>query len=220
MLTVLISADWTKNRQAILDRIARDVTDRKVGRVLIVPELISHEMERQLCLCAGDTTSRFAEVLPFTRLYRRVCEVLGVGTQECLDNGGRVIAMAAAARQLHSRLKSYASVETRPEFLIGLLDAVDEFKSCCISADDLMNASKQTDGILAQKLEELSLLLHTYDSLCANGKRDSADQMTWLLDNLDLSISHCPNTLYKSLDKIAIVLYNVYWSDVNCLKCV
>lgn len=187
MLTVLISADWTKNRQAILDRIARDVTDRKAGRVLIVPELISHEMERQLCLCAGDTTSRFAEVLPFTRLYRRVCEVLGVGTQECLDNGGRVIAMAAAARQLHSRLKSYASVETRPEFLIGLLDAVDEFKSCCISADDLMNASKQTDGILAQKLEELSLLLHTYDSLCANGKRDSADQMTWLLDNLECS---------------------------------
>jgi hypothetical protein len=38
------------------------------------------------------------------------------------------------------------------------------------------------------------------------------------LDNLDLSISHYLNTLYKTLDKIAIVLYNVYWSDVDCLK--
>ena len=137
MLTVILGTDWTVNRRQIFKMIADDVTMRKGGRVLIVPELISHETERQLCAYAGDTASRYAEVLPFTRLYRRVCEILGIGTQECLDNGGRVIAMAASARQLHSQLKSYASVETRPEFLTGLVDAVDEFKHCCISADDL-----------------------------------------------------------------------------------
>ena len=187
MLTVLIGSDWTVNRAEIFDRISEDIAQRKSNRVLVVPELISHETERQLCAWAGDTASRYAEVLPFTRLYRRVCEVLRVGVEDCLDNGGRVIAMAASARQLHSRLKSYASVETRPEFLTGLVETVDEFKRCCISADDLMQASSQTEGVLAQKLEELSLLLHTYDSLCENGKKDSADQMTWLLDLLECS---------------------------------
>lgn len=36
--------------------------------------------------------------------------------------------MAAAAKNLSSRLKAYAAVETKPEFLTGLIDAVDEFK--------------------------------------------------------------------------------------------
>ena len=185
MLTVLLGADWIANREAMLTMVSADVTAKKQGRVLIVPELISHEMERRLCTAAGDTASRYAEVLSFSRLYRRVSEVLDIPVEECLDNGGRVVAMAAAARQLHSRLKAYASVETRPEFLTGLIEAVDEFKRCCISADDLMTVSKQAEGALAQKLEELSLLLHAYDGLCQRGKRDPSDQMTLLLDELE-----------------------------------
>ena len=185
MLHLLICTDWTANRREILRRIAEDVTHRRGGRILMVPELISHDTERRLCEAAGDTASRYAEVLSFTRLARRVAEGLGSGAADCLDNGGRVVAMAAAAKSLHSRLKAYASVETRPEFLTGLVDAVDEFKRCCISAADLKAASEQTEGSLAQKLEELSLLLEAYDALCAQGKRDPRDLETLLLEQLE-----------------------------------
>lgn len=185
MLTLLLGTDWTANRNAILQRIAEDVKLKKEGRILIVPELISHDTERKLCDAAGDTASRYAEVLTFTRLAKRVADSVGFGATECLDNGGRLVAMASAARQLYSKLKAYASVETRPEFLAGLVDAVDEFKRCCISSDDLMLASKYTEGSFAQKLEELALLLDAYDSLCARGKRDPRDQMTWLLEQLE-----------------------------------
>ena len=185
MLTLLLGTDWTENRNAILNRIAKDVAEQKSGRILMVPELISHDTERRLCACAGDTTSRFAEVLTFTRLAQRVSDAAGFGVPECLDSGGRLVAMAAATRQLHSKLKAYGAVETRPEFLIGLLDAVDEFKRCCITPEDLALAAKRTEGSLAQKLEELSLILQAYDSLCARGKRDPRDQMTWLLEELE-----------------------------------
>ena len=185
MLHLLIGTDWTANRREILSRIADDVHYRRGGRVLMVPELISHDTERRLSAVAGDTASRYAEVLSFSRLARRVGESLGHGAVECLDNGGRVVAMAAAAKELHSRLKAYASVETRPEFLTGLVDAVDEFKRCRITAADLMAASEQTDGSLAQKLEELSLLLDAYDSLCAQGKRDPRDLEALLLEQLE-----------------------------------
>ena len=185
MLTILLGTDWTANSDAVLKMISRDVAGEKGNRILIVPELISHDTERRLCEHSGDTASRFAEVLSFTRLARRVSESVRRGAQECLDNGGRVVAMASAARQMHGSLKAYASVETRPEFLTGLVDAVDEFKRCCISAEDLMHASKQTEGVLAQKLEELSLLLNAYDGLCSHGKRDPRDQMTWLLEQLE-----------------------------------
>ena len=185
MLHLLIGTDWTANRDEILRRISRDVKEEKGGRILMVPELISHEMERRLCAAAGDTASRFAEVLSFTRLARRVKEVTGCAAEECLDAGGRVVAMASAARQLHSRLKAYASVETRPEFLTGLIDAVDEFKRCCITAQDLQAAAASTEGSLAQKLEELALILDSYDALCAQGKRDPRDQESLLLEQME-----------------------------------
>ena len=185
MLNLLLGTDWTANRDEILRRISRDVTEEKGNRILMVPELISHETERRLCVAAGDTASRFAEVLSFTRLARRVADDQHCPLEQCLDNGGRVVAMAAAIRQLHSRLKAYAAVETKPEFLTGLIDAVDEFKRCCISTVDLQTASEATEGSLAQKLEELSLILESYDAVCSQGKRDPRDQETLLLEQME-----------------------------------
>ena len=185
MLTLLLGKDWIANRDAILHKVAQDVKNAQGNRILMVPELISHDTERRLCMAAGDTSSRYAEVLSFTRLARRVADSAGHGAQECLDNGGRVVAMAAATRLLHSKLKAYAAVETRPEFLTSLVDAVDEFKRCCITSKDLLAAAEQSEGSFAQKLEELSLILEAYDSLCSRGKRDPRDQMTWLLEQLE-----------------------------------
>ena len=185
MLELIIGKDWTANTDALLERLAEDVRCRRPGRVLLVPELISHDMERRLCAAAGDTASRYAEVMTFTRLARRVADSVGSAVMECLDNGGRVVAMAAAARQLHGVLKAYASVESKPEFLTELVDAVDEFKRCCISSDQLRRAADRSEGALAQKLEELSLLMDAYDALCQRGKRDPRDQMNWVLEELE-----------------------------------
>lgn len=196
MLTILLGTDWVANRNKIMNMIAADVTGQKERRFLIVPELISHDTERRLAAVAGDTASRYVEVLSFSRLTNRVSDYVGHPAVECLDNGGRVVAMAAAALQLHSKLKAYASLETRPEFLTALVEAVDEFKQCCITAADLMQASKQAEGALAQKLEELSLLLECYDALCKQGKRDPRDQMHWLLEELEACAFAKEHTFY------------------------
>ena len=103
MLHLLLGTDWTNNRDTVLHRIAEDVRKRLPNVVLIVPELITHDMERRLCAAAGDTTSRYAEVLSFSRLALRVADRMGCAAEECLDNGGRVVAMAASARMLASR---------------------------------------------------------------------------------------------------------------------
>lgn len=185
MLTLLLGTDWKHNRDVLIQKITEEVHMEKPGIIWMVPELISHQTERELAQVAGDTASRFAEVLSFSRLAKRVSDDCGIGLAPCLDNGGRVVAMAAATRQLHSKLKAYAAVETKPEFLTGLLDAVDEFKRCCIQPADLLAAARQTEGNLAQKLEELSLILESYNAICSRGKRDPRDQMTWLLEQLE-----------------------------------
>lgn len=196
MLTLLLGTNWKMNSDALMDMLREDVSAEKGGRILVVPESISHNMERRLCKSCGDKASRFAEVLSFTRLAGRVQEAAGCGTCACMDAGGRVIAMAAAAVQLHSRLKAYAAVETRPEFLISLVDALDEFKRCCVRPEDLQLASKQAEGGLAQKLEELALLFDAYDAVCQQGKRDPLDQLTWLLGQLEDSSFAQEHTFY------------------------
>lgn len=187
MLTILYGKDWKANSDAIMRRVCLDVANKMPGSILLVPELISHETERRLCQMAGDTSSRFAEVLSFSRFSRSVAEYVKCPVPACLDNGGRMVAMAFACRQLHSKLKAYAAVETKPEFLSGMLDIVDEFKRCCISSADLLAASRKTEGALAQKLEELSLILEAYDAVCHQVKLDPRDQMTWLLETMENS---------------------------------
>ena len=185
MLQLILGTDWVANRNLILSMLAEDVKNCQGNRILMVPELISHDTERRLCEKAGDTASRYAEVLSFSRLTRRVAEFTGVAPEECLDNGGRVVAMASVAKQLRGTLKAYAAVETKPEFLSGLVDAVDEFKRCCITPSDLYRASRESEGSFAQKLYELALLYEAYDALTSQGKRDPRDQMTWLLEQLE-----------------------------------
>ena len=94
MLHLLIGTDWTANRDEILRRISRDVKEEKNGRILMVPELISHETERRLCAAAGDTASRFAEVLSFTRMGRRVAD----GQGSAAEGGGRRIPFSHRCR--------------------------------------------------------------------------------------------------------------------------
>ncbi len=185
MLKILLGTSWRNCTDTLMEMVRADVSAQKGNRVLIVPESISHETERRLCQYCGDTVSRFAEVLSFTRLSDRVRTALGCGAFQCMDEGGRVVAMAAAAVQLHSRLKAYAAVETKPEFLLGLIEALDECKRCCIRPEDLRAAAQNTEGSLAQKLEELALLFDTYDSICQQGSRDPSDQLTWLLEQLE-----------------------------------
>ena len=185
MLKLIIGTDWTANRNEILSAVAEDVSLHKGNRILMVPELISHDMERRLCLTAGNATSRFAEVLSFTRLTRRVADASVRGTVPYLDNGGRVVAMAAGVSQVQSKLKFFASVGRKPDFVTGLVETVDECKRCCVDPSNLMRASKETTGTLAQKLEELSYIFEAYDGICMHGKKDPSDQLTWLLEELE-----------------------------------
>ena len=187
MLKILIGTDWVENRKRILSELSKDVTGGKSGRVLLVPELISHDMERRLCAEAGNTTSRYAEVLSFSRLARRVADESGHSAMPCLDEGGRVVAMAAAVSQVQSKLKFFASVGTKPEFITGLIETVDECKRCLVEPSSLMHASKRTSGSLAQKLEELFYIFEAYDGICMHGKKDPRDLLSWLLDELESS---------------------------------
>lgn len=184
MLHLLMGSDRIALSDRLLEQLCRDEGSEENGRILIVPEQFSHEAERRLCQVGGDTISRYAEVLSLSRLAERVAAIHGGAARAYLDQGGRLLAMAMAAEQVASRIKLFAAVLRKPEFLVDVVAMVDEFQSYCLQPSSLLEAAKQAEGQFAQKLEELGLLYEAYLAVCANGKADPAGKLLWLRDAL------------------------------------
>ena len=86
MLKILCGPDRLENTDRLIGTICRRAQDGMGGQILIVPEQFSHEAERTLCRAGGDTISRYAEVLSFSRLAGRVFSLYG-GALECAGGG-------------------------------------------------------------------------------------------------------------------------------------
>lgn len=182
MLELLWGTDWQAGRSRILEKLC---VDQGREQIWIVPEQASFAAEKLLCQQGGSGVSRYAQVLSFTRLANRVFSQCGGIARQTMDQGGRILAMAQALEQVRSRLKLYAAGSRRPAFLPELLQAVDEFKSYGVSPDQLRQAAEDSGGQLAVKLEELALLLESYDAVCAGAQQDPQDRLTYLCQVLE-----------------------------------
>lgn len=141
MLTLLCGADRLATSAALLCAVRTRAEAGKGGNILIVPEQYSHETERALCRAGGDTISRYAEVLSFTRLASRVSSIYGGVCEEYLDEGGRLLTMYLAAQQVLPNLKYYASAAVKPAFLQQLTAAIEEFLTYCVTPQSLLDAA-------------------------------------------------------------------------------
>ena len=184
MLKLLTGSDRTALTRQIFSQITSAASAGTDRQILIVPEQFSHEAERRLCQVGGDTISRFAEVLSLSRLSDRAATIYGGAARAYLDKGGQLLAMALAAEQASSRIKYYAAVLRRPEFLADLLRMIAEFQSYCLQPDMLIEAAKTLEGEFSVKLEELGLLYEAYLAVCANVAADPADKLVRLCDAL------------------------------------
>ena len=184
MLRVLYGRAGTGKTGALLSEIASAVAARQGGRVLIVPEQYSHECERELCRVCGDSASLYAEVLSFTGLARHVADEVGGGALPVLDKGGRLLCMARAMSQIAPRLKVFRDGARRAQLQLRLLGAVDELKTACVTPDALSETAAACGGYLGEKLQDLALILATYDAVAAAGHADPGDALTRLAERL------------------------------------
>lgn len=164
----------------------RIATGEAGGRrqILIVPELASHEYERLLAEKTQNTGSRFAEVLTFRRIANRVFSEAGGLADQALTPAGRLLVLYEAARRVSDGMTVYTGCTRRPEILRDLLRVVDEMKGCRVSADDLLRASAEADGHLADKLRDLGELTAVYDALTEQELPDPRDQLTRVAERL------------------------------------
>ena len=106
MLKLILGRAKTGKTQYLLNVVGREGKHRP--QVILVPEQVSHDTERQLCAQCGPASSRYGEVLSFTRLAHRVFSAHGGLAEPQLDNGGRLLLMSQAVASVSSSLKVYA----------------------------------------------------------------------------------------------------------------
>lgn len=184
MLHLWLDADRKRNTRRLLDELCARAAQERKQMILLVPEQFSHMAERQLCQCGGDRIGLYAEVLSFSRLANRVFSLHGGAAQAWTDPAGKLLLMSLAVEQVRSRLKIYALGSTKPEFLLEILSALEELRSFCVTPAQLRDASRSLEGVLGQKIEELSILMESYDAACANCGQCPDSRLTRLLDTL------------------------------------
>ncbi len=150
-------------------------------QMILVPEQISHMLERRLCEVGGDGISQYAEILGFSRLALRVFSEYGGIAESETDAAGKLLTMCLTVEQLRFQLKLYGSKSLKPNFLLQLSRTLDELRSSCISPQLLRDKLSSLEGAFAVKMEELALLLEGYDSVCQNLGQNSESRLSRLL---------------------------------------
>lgn len=178
MVTLLIGRAGAGKSQAVLERMAANHKERK--QILIVPDQYSHRAERRVCGLGGNSLSLGSEVLTFTRLATRVFSQAGGLAAPTLDNGGRLLVMYLAVKEMSEALSVYRRPSRKSAFLAGLLDTLDECKSYQTSPEALAKAGSELGGATGGKLRDLGLIFTAYDRLCRELGADPRDRLTRL----------------------------------------
>ncbi len=180
MLKIYHSTDRILNQDHLLTHACRRGKEEEKALIL-VPEQISHMLERKLCEYGGDSISRYAEILGFSRLALRVFSELGGIAESETDAAGKLMTMSLTVENLRSRLKLYGGKALKPNFLLQLSGTLDELRSSCITPEILREKTASLEGAFAVKMEELALLLEGYDSICANLGQNPESRLNRLL---------------------------------------
>lgn len=182
MVELLIGRGGAGKSGKIFEWMAARADTRR--QILIVPEQYSHRAERRLCAVGGNSLSLRCEVLTFTRLANRVFAQAGGLAEPTLDQGGRLLVMYLAVREMEQGLTVYRRPARKNAFLQGLLDTLDECKSYCLSPQTLAEKGAEAGGATGDKLRDLSLIFNAYDALCQKLGADPRDRLTRLAQAL------------------------------------
>ena len=182
-LTIILDRVGSGKSQALLDAIAQEGL---AGRqMLIVPEHISHQAERDVCSACGDHASRHVTVASFRWLASDILSRTGGIDEVPLDQGGCLLTMHRAIQKNQELLSVYRRPSQRAAFLEQLLNLHDEMRTYCVTPAELLSKKECVSEPLGDKLGDIALIFNAYDAMLNDGRRDRRDFMERFMDQLD-----------------------------------
>lgn len=154
--------------------------------VLVTPEQFNFTAEKKLLNMLGESGIKNVRNLSFSRLVNEVSKYFGGSPYPVLSSGAKAALMKKAVDSVSDRLVLYGKKTGRPAFINSMLEIHDEMISCCISPNEMRQLSKKLSDkkLLADKLTDMSLILHAYDELLEKRFLDPASNLSRLYDML------------------------------------
>lgn len=153
---------------------------------LLVPEQASFENERRLLEKLGPVLSQRVRVLSFTRMAETVFREIGGTAGRRMDAALSLLLMSEALHSVAASLSLYQRHIDDPEYLRSVLGMLSECKQCAITPLLLEETAKTLpDGLLKNKVTDLSLIFSAYEALAAQASLvDPQDDLTLLAQRL------------------------------------
>lgn len=165
----------------IKEQIGKLLDNNNEDIVLIIPEQSSFTQEKALLRQFGPKKASQVEIFSFTRLAHKLCEQYGGTLKDTVDTFGKIMIMSRALHTVSHQLKLYFRQVGSIPFIKAMLSIISEFKNNGIYPDNLsiLNA-KLPDGVLKQKINEISLIYSVYDTILNEKYRDPQDDLQHL----------------------------------------
>lgn len=150
-------------------------TVKKTGEeaVLIVPDQFTFATEKAILEEAGPRFGAQIKVWSFRRLCEEVFLRYGGIHEKRLSDTAKTVFMSLAIKSCREQLKVYKASSDKITQM--MLDAVDEFKGCLITPDQVSETGRQCRGGLRDKAHDIGLIYSVYEALLANTYIDSQD---------------------------------------------
>jgi len=146
--------------------------------LLIVPDQSTFINEKRILNQFGASKASQIRVFGFNRLYDYLSEKFNEMPKQKIDDGAKNVLMSIAAEEVSDKLDMYAKKAQKADFAELMLNAVNEYKLCAISPEQLFQtAEKLSDEHLKQKLKESALIYSAYDLLVNETYSDPSDDM-------------------------------------------
>ncbi len=169
----------------ILNKITELLQNPAAQVIFVVPEQFSFMCEKMLLQRLGPQLANRINIYSFTKLCNEVGKEVGGIAGTMVDDGMRLLLAGRALRSLKGELKVYTRFCESADFAKHIVDIIQEFKQCSITTELLRSAVKNVSNQgFRYKIEDLCLIIDTYNALLQNVFIDPLDQMELLAGKL------------------------------------
>lgn len=141
-------------------------------QLIVVPKQLTLQTERMLLEQLKLRGSFRLQVLSAQRLCERIFEQAGQPEGARIDDRGRVMLVRAAVRAAEKELTIYRGAEHRRGFPERAAKQLERIRQANVSAETLRACAAEMNGSAAMKLNDLSYILESYESLIEGRYQD------------------------------------------------
>lgn len=185
MLQLILGRSGSGKTEYVFSQIKKLVENGEQNILLLTPEQYSFISERRLLKDLGESRVNSVENGSFSRLSNEISRRYGSAPLPILTKGAKAVVFKKACENIKDELKLFGKNIDNVAFINSAINIYDEMKSCRVGAQDIMQASINTEKeTLSQKLHDISLIMSAYDSYIDGKFLDGASELTRLYTKL------------------------------------